>query len=100
MSNPVAIWRNKEHVKKILNRYGVIVSWTSIKIAPPAFQEEAPYLVVLVKLDDDEMVYGQLSGLSIENIFIGQRVKSVLRRSGKVGDEDVINYSFKFVPVR
>ena len=99
MKTAVTIWRKQKKDKLLLGKVGHIITWTTINISPPQFQGLTPYSVVLVELENKEKVYGQLVNFSEDQLQIGQKVSSVLRRSGKIGKEDVIEYGIKFKPI-
>ena len=98
MENAVKIWRRQQKNKLVLNKGGTIITWTRIMIAPPAFANYTPYIVVLVELDDKERIYGQLVDFDESQLKFGQKVVSVLRRAREVGSADVIEYGIKFRP--
>lgn len=100
MSNSVRNWRRQKKTKPLRNRFGTIVSWTEIVTAPPQFQKQAPYVVVLVELDGGGSMYGQLVDCDAATVKKGQRVRSIIRVQSP-GDqtEDVIAYGLKFAPV-
>ena len=99
MKSAVTIWRKQKKDKLLLGQQGKIVTWTTINIPPPKFMGLTPYSVVLVELENKQKVYGQLVNFEENELKIGQKVMSILRRSGKVGAEDVIEYGVKFKPI-
>lgn len=98
MKSAVTIWRKQKKDKFALGKTGKIITWTTINVAPPKFAPFSPYSVVLVELENKERVYGQLVDFEEKDLQIGTEVVSVLRRSGKVDKEDIIEYSVKFKP--
>lgn len=98
MQSAVKVWRRQKKDKLLVGRRGTVESWTSIFVAPPKFQQETPYIVLLVRLDSGELVYGQLVDFEEKDKRIGLSVKSVLRRNGIVDEQDLIEYGVKFVP--
>ncbi|MBP9690591.1 OB-fold domain-containing protein [Candidatus Woesebacteria bacterium] len=98
MQQAVRVWRQQQKDKKSIGRSGVILSWTEISVAPPRFESSLPYTIVLVEYETKERVYGQLVDFEDAERLIGARVTSILRRSGDVGPEDVIEYGIKFRP--
>lgn len=99
MQTAIKVWRKQKKDKLILNKEGIIVSWTRVSIAPPDFESFVPYVVVLVELDSKTRVYGQLVDFEEEDLKIGRQVYSVYRISKNVGQEDVIEYGVKFKPL-
>lgn len=79
---------------------GTIYSYTMMHDAPSGFQEQAPYAVALVKLDEGPMVTAQLTDLGEEKVEIGMPVEMVTRRIRQDGDErGMLVYGYKFRPV-
>ncbi|HRN70146.1 MAG TPA: OB-fold domain-containing protein [Candidatus Woesebacteria bacterium] len=99
MKSAVTIWRKQKKDKLVLGKKGRVLTWTTINVAPPKFSSFTPYSVVLVELEDKEKVYGQLVDFEEKDLQIGTEVVSVLRRSGHVDKEDIIEYSVKFKPI-
>lgn len=96
--SPVKIWRGQKKIIKLLGKVGVIESFTVIRVPPVSFEGQAPYPVVLVRLGQEKLV-GQLVDYREDNLRIGQKVKSVLRRIKEPGDEGIIPYGIKFKPI-
>ena len=98
MQSAVKIWRRQKKDKLLLGKIGTVESWTTIFVAPGKFHQQTPYTVVLVKLETGDFVYGQLVDFDEKDKHIGLSVKSVLRKNGSVGKEELIEYGIKFVP--
>ncbi len=98
MENAVKVWRRQQKNKGLLEKEGTIITWTRIVVAPPAFANYTPYVVVLVELTDKSRVYGQLVDFIEEDLKFGQKVKAVLRRAKDVSSSAVIEYGIKFKP--
>lgn len=99
MQSAIKVWRRQKKDKKLLGQEGIVESWTTIFVSPHRFHQETPYTVVLVRLVSGDLMYGQLVDFEEKDKRMGLRVKTVLRRNGLVGDEDLIEYGVKFVPV-
>lgn len=66
---------------------------------PPAgFEEQAPYVLALVQLDEGPLVTAQLTDLA-EPVIIGMRVEMVTRKLRTEGESGMIVYGYKFRPV-
>ena len=79
---------------------GQVYSYTTVYDAPQGFEENAPYTVALVKLEEGPLVTAQLTDLGDEPVEIGQPVEMVTRRLRQDGDErGLIVYGYKFRPV-
>jgi uncharacterized OB-fold protein len=79
---------------------GEVYSYTTVYDPPAGFEENAPYTVALVKLEEGPMVTAQLTDLGDQPIQIGTPVEMVTRRLRQDGDErGLIVYGYKFRPV-
>jgi uncharacterized OB-fold protein len=78
---------------------GEVFSYTTLYEAPQGFEENAPYTVALVKLEEGPLVTAQLTDLGDEKVNIGMPVEMVTRRLRQDGDErGIIVYGYKFRP--
>lgn len=96
MISPVKIWRRQKEIRKVLGKRGKIITWTKIFTAGSDFKKYAPYIVVLVELENKEKVYGQIVDTNGEDPKIGGKVISVLRKVRPTTNEGVIAYGVKF----
>ena len=79
---------------------GEVYSYTTIYEPPAGYEENAPYTVALVKLEEGPIVTAQLTDLGDEPVQIGAPVEMVTRRLRQDGDErGMIVYGYKFRPV-
>jgi len=79
---------------------GEVYSYTTVYEPPAGYEENAPYTVALVKLDEGPIVTAQLTDLGEEQVQIGTPVEMVTRRLRQDGDErGMIVYGYKFRPV-
>lgn len=93
--SPVKIWRKQKKIHKLLGQTGKVVSWTKIHTPPTGFEDEVPYVVVLVELNGGLRLVGQLVDFE-EKIKKRMKVKTAYRRIGKAHEEGVIDYGLKF----
>jgi hypothetical protein len=78
---------------------GEVYSFTTIYEAPSGYDEEAPYTVALVRLEEGPLVTAQLTDLGTEAPEIGMPVEMVTRRLRSDGDErGMLIYGYKFRP--
>ena len=79
---------------------GEVYSFTTMQDAPTGFEDQAPYTVALVKLDEGPMVTAQLTDLGeADKVEIGMPVEMVTRRVRQDGDErSMLVYGYKFRP--
>jgi uncharacterized OB-fold protein len=78
---------------------GEVYSYTTIYDPPAGYEENAPYTVALVKLEEGPIVTAQLTDLGDEPVKIGTPVEMVTRKLREDGDErGMIIYGYKFRP--
>ena len=78
---------------------GEVYSHTTVYDAPAGFEDNAPYTVALVKLEEGPMVTAQLTDLDEQGVEIGTPVEMVTRRLRTDGDErGMLVYGYKFRP--
>jgi hypothetical protein len=78
---------------------GEVYSYTTIYEAPTGYDENAPYTVALVKLEEGPMVTAQLTDVDNDAVEIGMPVEMVTRKMRNDGDErGMIVYGYKFRP--
>ena len=90
--------RSKEFEKVILAQDGVVETFTVIRVAPTGFEDEAPYAVGIVKLDDGVKITAQLADCDVDKIRIGDRVHLEFRKIQEDGESGILCYGYKFVP--
>jgi hypothetical protein len=74
---------------------GQIYSFTTVQDAPAGFEEQAPYVLAIIKLDEGPMVTAQLTDLD-GPVEIGMRVEMVTRKLRAEGPQGMILYGYKF----
>ncbi len=87
------------NVTRNLSGRGVVYSYTLMYNVPQGFEEQKPYTVALVKLDEGPMVTAQLTDVDPKTVAIGMRVEMVTRKLREDGDEGQIIYGYKFRPI-
>ncbi len=79
---------------------GVVFSYTVMHDAPAGYQQNLPYTVALVKLEEGPMVTAQLTDLGEQAVEIGMPVEMVTRKIRSDGDNrGMIVYGYKFRPL-
>lgn len=79
---------------------GKVYSFTTVFEPPAGHEENAPYTVALVQLDEGPLVTAQLTDLEPGKVEIGTPVEMVTRRLRQDGDErGLLVYGYKFRPV-
>jgi len=99
MISPVKVWRNQKYVARMKGITGTIVSWTVIRMPPADFGYQAPYPVVIVKLETGESITAQMVDYTSDHLSIGQKVITVVRRTVQSDVDDVIPYGIKVKPL-
>jgi uncharacterized protein len=77
---------------------GEIYSYSTIHYPPTSFEKETPYTVAIIKLDEGPKMTAQI--VDSENIDVGMRVESCIRKVYVDGDKGIIHYGIKFRVVK
>jgi len=99
MLSPVKIWRNQKKIRSLLNKNGEILSFTKVYVPPAGFEAQAPYVVAVAKLDDKTRIIAQLVEWEDQDLKIGKKVHTILRRTKDPGIEGIIPYGIKLKPL-
>jgi uncharacterized OB-fold protein len=79
---------------------GKVYSYTVMYDAPAGYEENLPYTVAVVALDEGPKVTAQLTDLGEQPVEIGMPVEMVTRRIRQDGDErGMLVYGYKFRPL-
>jgi len=79
---------------------GEVYSFTVMHDAPTGYEDNTPYTVALVKLDEGPVVTAQLTDLGDRPVEIGMPVEMVTRKLREDGHSSgVLVYGYKFRPV-
>ncbi|ADI75068.1 protein of unknown function DUF35 [Methanohalobium evestigatum Z-7303] len=76
---------------------GEVVTYTIIHSAAEGFENQSPYPLAIVKLDEGASLTSPIVA-DPEEMYIGMRVKPVFRKLGESGDKGMIYYGTKFAP--
>ena len=77
---------------------GEVYSYTTVYEPPAGFEDNAPYMVALVKLEEGPLVTAQLTDLGDAAPDIGMPVEMVTRKLRSGGERGVLVYGYKFRP--
>ena len=83
---------------KALSGRGEVYSYSTMYSVPHGYEEQKPYTVALVRLEEGPMVTAQLTDVATVDICIGLRVEMVTRKLREEGVEGQIIYGYKFRP--
>ena len=75
---------------------GKIFSFTEISSPPVAFQDQAPYVLAIIELNEGARITGQIVDVSAKDVKIGASVDQVFRVIQRDDPEGLIHYGFKF----
>lgn len=98
-TSPVKLWRRGKKLVNHIGRTGILLHWTIVRVPPKNFADQAPYPVGIVRLDDGEMMVGQLVDWNLKDLKSGRKVVAVMRRITQEDKENIIPYGIKFKPV-
>lgn len=87
------------HLAQNLSGRGEIYSFSTMYNAPQGFEDQKPYTIALIKLDEGPMVTAQLTDVESSEVKIGLRVEMVTRKLREDGAEGQIIYGYKFRPI-
>jgi len=94
--NLCPICRRKGKIREVpLSGTGRVLSFT---VVYEGENEKKPYVIALIELDEGVKIVSQLA-CKPEEVEIGMRVKSVFRKYGEDGEEGIVYYGTKFIPV-
>ncbi|MFN8447920.1 MAG: OB-fold domain-containing protein [Anaerolineae bacterium] len=74
---------------------GEIYSFTTVQEPPAGYEDQTPYVLALVKLDEGPLITAQITDLDAPPA-IGDRVEMVTRKLTTEGERGMIVYGYKF----
>ena len=93
--SPSFIWRQSKGLHKEAGKVGKILSFTRIYAAPQGFEHQVPYYSGIIKFEDGIAKPLEIIDFDTNNIKIGAKVKTVIRRIGLSEPEELIRYGIK-----
>ena len=78
---------------------GEVYSYTTLYNAPAGYEEQAPYTVAMVQLEEGPLITAQLTDIDVKEPEVGMPVEMVTRKLGSEGDRGILIYGYKFRPV-
>jgi uncharacterized OB-fold protein len=78
---------------------GEVFSFTTVLDPPAGYEENAPYTVALIRLEEGPMVTAQLTDLGDQPVEIGMPVEMVTRKLREDGERGMLVYGYKFRPL-
>ncbi|MCC6168479.1 MAG: Zn-ribbon domain-containing OB-fold protein [Caldilineaceae bacterium] len=86
-------------LKHNLSGHGEVYTFSTMYNVPKGFEDQAPYTVAIIQLDEGPRVTAQLTDVNHDQVRIGMRVEMVTRKLKEDGAEGQIIYGYKFRPV-
>jgi len=77
---------------------GEVYSHVTMYKAPAGFEQDIPYVVALVKLDEGPLVTAQITDVEPGDVQVGLPVEVVVRQWRQHGKDGPIVYGYKFRP--
>ena len=90
--------RGRDFETRRMCETGQVLTWSVIRVAPPAFAQEVPYVVAVLEMDDGVRIMAQVADVATEEMKIGMRVRLEFRKIRQHGRTGVIAYAHKAVP--
>ena len=91
--------RRKGNMEKYKFRgTGEVITWTIVRVAPPGFEHQTPYIMAIIRLTEGATIESEIRNCKEAAIYHGMRVEAVFRRIGEPDPSGVIRYGIKFVP--
>jgi hypothetical protein len=78
---------------------GEVYSFTTVYQAPAGFEQEAPYPMAMIRLEEGPLVTAQLTDLGDRAVQIGMPVEMVTRKLRSDGERGMLVYGYKFRPL-
>ena len=78
---------------------GTVFSFTTIYQTIERYQDQVPYLVALIDLEEGVRITAQLTDVDSDEVEIGMPVEMVVRKFYADGDNGPIFYGYKFRPI-
>jgi uncharacterized protein len=82
-----------------LSGAGTIYSFSVVRQPPIGYEDQAPYVLALIKLAEGPLITAQLTDCDADEIAIDQPVEMVTRRLRDLGPDGLLVYGYKFRPV-
>ncbi len=98
--NPARIWRESKKLSDKLGRVGRVLTFTKIYSAPSGFEHQIPYTVGIIELEDGQRMATEIVDCSPNQLKIGLKVQTVIRRIGQSEPEELIEYGIKAKPLK
>lgn len=75
---------------------GTVFSFTEVTAPPDGFEDQVPYILAVIELDEGARLTGQIVDAHKDDVKIGSRVEQVFRVIQRDDPEGLVHYGFKF----
>lgn len=75
---------------------GEVITYSIIHVGPGGFEEQTPYPIAIIKLEEGPQVTAQIVDSPLDEIKIGMKVESTFRKIQQDGYTGAIYYGYKF----
>jgi len=79
-----------------LSGKGEVVTYSIIHVGPSGFEEQTPYPIAIIKLEEGPQLTAQIVDCPPEDVKIGMKVESTFRKIQQDGNTGAIYYGYKF----
>ncbi|MBU0497463.1 MAG: Zn-ribbon domain-containing OB-fold protein [Candidatus Thermoplasmatota archaeon] len=99
-SCPVCRRKSIGHIKDLkLSGKGEVFTYSIIHVSSGEFEEQVPYPIAIIKLDEGPMITAQIVDCDPDCVKIGMRVESTFRQIQQDGYTGALYYGYKFKKV-
>jgi uncharacterized protein len=89
--------KNRQFEKVVLPDTGKIETFTVIRVATTQFQDQSPYAVGIIELENGVRITSQIVDCEFNDLEIGKPVRLEFRRIQADGESGIISYGHKCV---
>lgn len=83
-----------------LSGRGEVISYTIIHVGPEDFEEQVPYPIAIIQLEEGPRITGQIVDCEPDDVKIGMKVESTFRKIQQDGNTGAIYYGYKFLKAK
>jgi len=82
-----------------LSGEGEVLTYSIVHEAPSQLEMQKPYVIAIVQMAEGVRVTGQVIDVEPDEVKIGMRVRTTLRKLSEDGAAGTIHYGYKFMPL-
>jgi hypothetical protein len=72
------------------------VTWSIVRVAPEGFENQTPYAVGILELENGQRLTGQIIDVDYNSLKKGDTLFATFRKIYEDGDKGVIEYGLKW----